>query len=63
MARRMRPTACAAVISGTATRTISHPASSSRRIWATVAATSSVRVLHMDWMAISAPQPTGTLPT
>ena len=57
------PTAFAAARSGTATRIISHPASSSRRICATVAETSSVRVLHMDWMVTGAPPPTGTPPT
>ena len=56
-------TALAASSSGTATRMISHPASSNAWIWATVAATSSVFVLHMDWMDTGAPPPTATLPT
>ena len=47
---------------GTATRMIWQPACSSRRIWATVAATSSVAVLHMDWMVMSAPPPMVTPP-
>ena len=41
---------------------MSQPAASSRWICATVAATSSVRVLHMDWMGMGAPPPTGTPP-
>ena len=36
------------------------PAASRAWIWATVAATSSVLVLHMDWMDTGAPPPTGT---
>ena len=59
----MAPTALAAAMSGTATRMIWQPAASSRRIWSTVAATSSVRVLVMDWMVTGAPPPTGTPPT
>ena len=59
----MAPTALAAAMSGTAARTISHPASSRRRIWSTVAETSSVLVEHMDWMETGAPPPTGTGPT
>ena len=63
MCRLISPTARAASTSGTATRMISHPASSRRRIWPTVAATSRVGVLHMDCMLTGAPPPTATLPT
>ena len=56
-------TAMAAASSGTATRMISHPASAKVRIWATVASTSSVFVLHMDWIDTGAPPPTATRPT
>ncbi len=59
----MRATAAADSSSGTATRTMSQPASSSRRIWATVAATSAVSVLVIDWTEITDPPPTATLPT
>ena len=48
---------------GTATRTMSQPACSRRRIWDTVASTFSVGVLHMDWMGTGAPPPTGSGPT
>ena len=54
--------AAAASMVGTATRMIWHPACSRRRICATVAATSSVAVLHMDWMATGAPPPMTTPP-
>src|SRR3990170_8992284 len=53
----------AASASGTATRTISHPASSSRFIWETVASTSRVSVLVIDWTMTGAPPPIKTLPT
>ncbi len=60
----MGPMARAASISGTASRVISQPAAASRLICFTVASTSSVGVLHMDWMLTGAPPPTaGTLPT
>ena len=59
----MVPMALAEALSGTATRTISQPASSKRRICWMVAFGSSVRVLHIDWMETGAPPPTKTLPT
>ena len=59
----MRERASAASASGTATRTMSQPAASRRRIWATVAATSGVGVLVMDWTVTGAPPPTATPPT
>ena len=57
--------ASAAVLSGVGqeTRTMSTPATSARRIWAMVAAASSVGVLVMVWTVIGASPPTGTLPT
>ena len=48
---------------GTLTRTMSTPASSQRRIWAMVAAASSVGVLVLVWTVIGLSPPTGTLPT
>src|SRR5690606_22803240 len=48
---------------GTDTRTMSAPASTTRLIWATVAATSQVSVLVMVCTAMGASPPTGTLPT
>ena len=63
MASLIFPTAVAAARLGTATRTIWHPAAASRRIWATVASTSWVGVLVMDWMDTGAPPPTGRPPT
>ena len=54
--------AAAAFLSTTATRMISHPAFSRRRIWSTVAATSRVSVLVMDWTDTGAPPPTATGP-
>ena len=63
MRSRMALIARAAAISGTATRMISQPACSSWWIWWTVASTSLVRVLVMDWTAIGAPPPTATPPT
>lgn len=47
----------AASMVGTATRMISQPACSSLKIWATVAAASSVFVLHIDWIRIGFPPP------
>ena len=49
--------------SGQETLTISAPASSSPRICASVAFTSVVGVLVIDWTAIGASPPTGTAPT
>src|SRR5579875_3719351 len=54
--------ASAAWRSGTATRTISHPAASRAWICATVASTSRVSVVVMDCTAMGAPPPTGTFP-
>ena len=48
---------------GQDTRMMSAPASSQRRIWAIVAAASSVGVLVMVWTLIGASPPTGTEPT
>ena len=59
---RISPKAAAACASGTARRTISQPAFSSRRIWATVARMSRVSVLVMDWTEIGAPPPMRTSP-
>ena len=53
----------AASSSGTATRTISHPAFSNLFICKTVAGTSWVNVFVMDWTAIGALSPTFTFPT
>ena len=47
----------AASIVGTATRIMSQPACSSFKICATVAAASSVLVLHIDWIRIGFPPP------
>ena len=55
--------ASAALISGTATRTISHPAAWKSMIWAMVASTSQVLVLHMDCTVTAASPPTATFPT
>ena len=60
---RIWATAAAASASGTATRTISHPAASSAQICSTVARTSRVSVLVMDCTEMGAGPPTGTLPT
>ena len=54
--------AAAASLSGTATRMISQPASSSARICETVAATSCVFVLHIDWIATGYSPPIRTPP-
>jgi hypothetical protein len=48
---------------GTATRTMSAPASATRRIWSMVADRLAVSVLVMVWTATGAPPPTGTEPT
>src|SRR6266567_2285627 len=57
------PSASAAVMSGTAQRTISHPAVAKALIWPSVAATSRLSVLHIDWTEQDAPPPTFTFPT
>ena len=57
------PSAWAASMSGTAQRMISQPTSSSPRIWRTVASTSRVSVLVIDWTEMSAPPPILTSPT
>jgi hypothetical protein len=44
-------------------RTISEPARASAATWATVASTSAVSVLVIDWTTIGAPPPTMTDPT
>jgi hypothetical protein len=49
--------------SGTATRTISHPARAKARICATVAAASEVGVFIMDWTTMGFPPPRATFPT
>ena len=61
--RTMSLSASALSWSGQDTRTMSTPAASARRICATVAATSVVRVLVMVWTVIGASPPTGTRPT
>src|SRR6266567_453953 len=57
------PSASAAVMSGTAQRTISHPAAAKALIWPSVAATSRLSVLHIDWTEQGAPPPIFTFPT
>ncbi len=57
------PSALAAVLSGTASLTISQPSRSSARICLTVALTSRVSVLVMDCTETGLPPPTGTGPT
>ena len=48
---------------GTATRTMSAPASATVRIWRMVASRLAVSVLVIVWTATGAPPPTGTEPT
>src|SRR5690242_2570980 len=48
---------------GTATRTISHPAATRAAICWSVAFTSAVFVVHIDWTRIGASPPTSTQPT
>src|SRR5215470_17839024 len=60
---RIALSASAAWWSGTAGRTISHPASFSAAIWLSVACTSRVSVLVMVWTAMGAAPPTTTSPT
>ena len=55
--------ATASLSRGTATRTSSQPASAMRPIWASVASTSLVSVLVIDWTTTGAPPPIGTPPT
>ena len=60
---RILPSAFASRSRGTATRTMSQPASSRRWISSSVASTSSVFVVVIDWTAIGASPPTRTSPT
>src|SRR4030042_5211026 len=60
---RISRSAAAAARSGTARRTISAPALSSRRTWAAVARTSRVSVLVMAWTTTGASPPMTTPPT
>src|SRR5689334_2810051 len=62
LAALIRPRASAAGMSRTAQRTSSQPASASRPIWASVAATSRVSVEHMDCTEQGAPPPIFTFP-
>ncbi len=62
-ARTISPKRAVLSAVGQDTRTISAPASSQRRIWSIVAATSSVGVLVIVCTEIGASPPTGTLPT
>ncbi len=48
---------------GTAQRTMSAPASATRRIWSMVALRSAVSVFVIVWTATGAPPPIGTPPT
>jgi hypothetical protein len=57
------PSAAVDSSSGQETRTMSAPASSSRRICSIVALASGVGVLVIDCTVIGASPPTGTLPT
>src|SRR5215470_9559599 len=59
----MAGTAAAAAAVFTVTRTSSEPASARALTWATVAATSAVSVLVIDWTTIGAPPPMTTSPT
>ena len=56
-------TALAASSRSTVMRTSSEPARASAATWSTVAATSAVSVLVIDWTTIGAPPPTLTPPT
>src|SRR5713101_6005305 len=56
-------TACAAASLLTVTRTSSEPASWRARTWTTVAATSAVSVLVIDWTTMGWQEPTRTAPT
>ena len=60
---RISGTAAAASALFTVTRTISEPARASSATCRTVAATSAVSVLVMDWTTIGAPPPIATCPT
>jgi len=57
------PSCSAASRTGTAQRTISHPAASNDQICCTVARTSRVSVLVIDWTVIGASPPIFTLPS
>src|SRR5262245_37894522 len=59
----MAPSFSAASRTGTATRTISHPAASRPQIWSTVASTLRVSVLVIDWTVISESPPTWRFPS
>lgn len=59
----MAGSAAAASASGTATRTMSAPSAASARICESVASTSAVWVVVIDWTDTGAPSPTGTGPT
>ncbi len=61
--RTMLGSASASSSFGTATRTISQPASASAAICAVVAGTSCVFVSVMDWTTTGAPPPIATPPT
>src|SRR6266700_3380951 len=60
---RISPNARASAILGAVMRTISHPASIMRMDWATVASTSVVGVVVMDWRRMGLSPPTPTWPT
>ncbi len=59
----MAGSASASSCDGTATRTIWQPEAVSSAICCSVAFTSAVSVVHIDWTLTGAPPPTGTLPT
>src|SRR3954452_4318849 len=59
----MSGSAAVALGSGTATRTISQPASASFRIWESVATGSRVSAVAMDWTTIGLSPPILTPPT
>ena len=59
----IRANAAVEASSGQDMRTMSAPAASRARTWATVAATSAVGVLVIDCTVIGASPPTGTSPT
>src|SRR5919198_4333538 len=61
--RLISPSFSAASRTGTAQRTMSHPAASSDQISSSVACTSRVSVLVMDCTVMGAPPPTFTLPS
>src|SRR5581483_11840949 len=61
--RTIRPSASASSVFGTATRTISQPALARAAICSTVAGTSCVFVVVIDWTTTGAPPPIWTPPT